>query len=91
MSQSDTQYTQHEHTIQRRCRFCFVENSGGRICLDGRSQTTREPGSQKLETLIKLTRPTQHRGVYPIEVWDQKGRGHDDQQNVRQEEIRCPQ
>ena len=26
-------------TIQRRWRFCFVENSGGRICLDGRNQT----------------------------------------------------
>jgi len=24
--------------IQRRCRFCLVENMGGRICLEGRSQ-----------------------------------------------------
>ena len=26
-------------TIHRRCLFCFVEKSGARICLEGRSQT----------------------------------------------------
>ena len=29
-------------TIHRRCLFCFVENNGGRICFDGRSQTINQ-------------------------------------------------
>lgn len=28
-------------TIHRRCLFCFVENRGGLICFEGRSQTER--------------------------------------------------
>jgi hypothetical protein len=28
-------------TIQRRVRFCLMENKGARICFDGRSQTER--------------------------------------------------
>ena len=45
-------------TIQRLWRFCFVENNGGRICFEGRSQT------KEMSVGIRTTRRrhlTEHR------------------------------
>lgn len=35
--------------IQRRCRFCFMEYNGARICLEGRSQTGHVSSASNLE------------------------------------------
>lgn len=43
--------------IQRRCRFCFMEYNGARICLEGRSQTDEE-SYQK--TMLQAERENLH-------------------------------
>ena len=52
-------------TIQRRCLFCLVENNGGRICFDGRSQTASNvsennlsQGNSNSQSIVECIRST---------------------------------
>lgn len=79
-------------TIHLRCLFCFIENSGARICLDGRSQTTEQTTSYQRRSHNRYKRArTQHRRVHGICIWDQDRRCQDNKQKVAEQEIRAPE
>ena len=48
--------TKRRLTIHLRCFFCFMENRGGRICLDGRNQTKQNTILEPEKKNVKPTR-----------------------------------
>ncbi len=66
-------------TIHRLWRFCLVENSGGRICFEGRSQTVIVSATMKIKRGRGLTK---HSRMQPVEERDQGGWCQDDQEDV---------
>lgn len=78
-----------QRTIHLRWRFCFVENSGGRICFEGLNQTMKKVSNwDKRQAGL---RRTHHRRVQLVDEWNEHGWRHDDQEKVRKQEVGRPE
>lgn len=72
-------------TIQRLCLFCFVENNGGRICFEGRSQTVNASAASRW--LIESVRLTHHHRMELVDEWYKRWGRKNDHEDMSEQEV----